>query len=284
MRLRSTFIAPLAVLVTLGATALSLPSDMVSLRSHESGMAIIAHRGDSSAAPENTIPAFRAAAAAHATYVELDLMQTSDHQVVVLHDPTLARTTNVAQIFPGRQHDPVGSFTLAQIERLDAGSWKGPQWAGTKVPTLQQVLEATAGSGIKLMVEPKGPIHDSGYLATIAHQIDSSGFAHRVVITSFHLAALRGFHRVDPGLRLNLILKHPASTPPSYPWLSSVSPKAGHFDQAYVAAATARHLAVYAYGTSGMGQLRTLQSWDVAGAATDQPAAASRTLSATVAP
>ena len=108
---------------------------------------IIAHRGASGTAPENTLAAFRAAAAAGATWVEFDATLTSDARPVVFHDDELDRTTD-------------GSGLLAEtpfetLKHLDAGSWFGASFAGEMVPTLEEVLETLASLSLGFNMEIK---------------------------------------------------------------------------------------------------------------------------------
>jgi glycerophosphoryl diester phosphodiesterase len=85
--------------------------------------AIIAHRGASYLAPEETRPAFLLARELGASYLEFDVQRTQDGVLVALHDDDLSRTTNVREIFPGRERDTLDTFTYAELQRLDAGSW-----------------------------------------------------------------------------------------------------------------------------------------------------------------
>ena len=102
------------------------------------GKTLIAHRGASAYAPENTLPAYRLALRQGADYVEQDLQITKDGVLVCLHDLTLERTTDVAKVFPGRfRKEPGGTrrwyvsdFTLAEIKQLDAGAWFGEKFRG----------------------------------------------------------------------------------------------------------------------------------------------------------
>ena len=89
---------------------------------------VVAHRGGAGLAPENTLAAFRMALEVGADAIELDVRLTRDGRVAVIHDRTVDRTTG------GR--GPVGSYTLAELKALDAGSWFGPQYLGERVPTL----------------------------------------------------------------------------------------------------------------------------------------------------
>lgn len=94
---------------------------------------ICAHRGAGSTHPENTIPAFLEAIRLGAAQVELDVQFSKDGQLALMHDSTVDRTTD------GK--GPVSSFTMAELKRLDAGSWKGEQFKGERVPTLAEALE-----------------------------------------------------------------------------------------------------------------------------------------------
>lgn len=113
-----------------------------------------AHRGFSTRFPENTLPAIEAAIP-YADYVELDVRTSSDGAVVVTHDPTFERTTDVSVRWPQRRADPVETFTLDEICQLDAGSWFGADTPPTTVPLLRQVLELVAGTPCGLLVEVK---------------------------------------------------------------------------------------------------------------------------------
>src|SRR5512141_36930 len=94
---------------------------------------ILAHRGDQSHAPENTLPAFQQAIQKGADGVELDAKLASDGHVIVIHDTTVDRTTNGMGRIP--------SFTLEAIRKLDAGSWFDSKFSGAKVPLLGEVFE-----------------------------------------------------------------------------------------------------------------------------------------------
>jgi glycerophosphoryl diester phosphodiesterase len=121
------------------------------------GVGNVAHKGASLQAPENTLAAVRQAIAQHANFIGIDVHRTSDKRLVVLHDNTLARTTNVEELFPDRAPWNVASFTLDEINRLDAGSWKSTVYLGQRVPTLRQVLTELAPSSTGLFLEIKAP-------------------------------------------------------------------------------------------------------------------------------
>ena len=127
----------------------------------------IAHRGASAYAPEHTLPAYRLALEMGADYVEQDLQLTRDGRLVCLHDTTLERTTDVEEVFPDRavtvETDgaprrvwPVAAFTLDEVRQLDAGSWFGAEFAGVRVPTLQEAIDLVQGEA-GLYMETKDP-------------------------------------------------------------------------------------------------------------------------------
>lgn len=107
---------------------------------------IVAHRGFSAEAPENTLAAFQRAVDVGATLAECDVRRTRDGHIVLLHDATLDRTTSGS--------GPVAEKTFDELRALDAGSWKSPGYAGENVPTLGETLGVTAGK-LLLIVEIK---------------------------------------------------------------------------------------------------------------------------------
>jgi glycerophosphoryl diester phosphodiesterase len=107
---------------------------------------IVAHRGASSDAPENTIAAFNLAWRQNADAIEGDFHLTKDGRIVCIHDYTTMRTAGVDL--------PVGRSTLRQLRQLDIGSWKGKKWTGEKIPTIEEVL-ATVPDGRKVYVHIK---------------------------------------------------------------------------------------------------------------------------------
>lgn len=94
---------------------------------------IIAHRGASRYAPENTLAAFRKAKELGARWVEFDVMLSKDHEAVVIHDDTLERTTNGS--------GNVSDHTCVALKKLDAGSWFSPEFANEKIPTFLEVIQ-----------------------------------------------------------------------------------------------------------------------------------------------
>jgi len=127
----------------------------------------IAHRGASGYAPEHTLASYRLAMEQHADFVEPDLAVSKDGVLICLHDDTLERTTDIARVFPDRPSANVpgrgpakrwlaNDFTVAEIKRLDAGSWRDAKFAGERVPTFQEMIDFVRGKA-GLYPELKSP-------------------------------------------------------------------------------------------------------------------------------
>ncbi len=158
---------------------------------------IFAHRGDSGAFPENTLPAFRAAARLGAPYIELDVHMTRDGEIVVFHDPELERIT-------GRE-GLLKELTLSQLQALDAGyhfardgghPFRG---AGIRIPTLREVLSELRSEFFVIEVKQVTP----SVTAATLDIIHSTGMSRRVLIASEHQEPLAEVRRLAPGVPTN---------------------------------------------------------------------------------
>lgn len=152
---------------------------------------VIAHRGYSSAAPENTLGAFRLAVASGADLVELDYHHTHDGVPVVIHDSTLDRTTDAVARWGGKDLR-VADRTAVQLTELDAGRWFDGRTT-ERLPTLAETLELiTTAHGVPL-IERK-----AGDAATLAQLLRERGWVNRVVVQSFDWNFLRELHALLP--------------------------------------------------------------------------------------
>jgi len=186
-RLLGTLLVP-AALLALSPVASAAPDG-------GGGVEVVAHRGASADAPENTLAAVDEAIRQGADSIEVDVQRTADGHLVLLHDTTLVRTTDVASVFPGRATAPVGTFTLAELQRLDAGSWFAPEFAGEPIPTLDELIERTAGRA-GLLIELKDPSSYPGIERQVADAIGAP--RPDVVVQSFDHAAMRRFAATAP--------------------------------------------------------------------------------------
>jgi glycerophosphoryl diester phosphodiesterase len=148
--------------------------------------AVIAHRGASYDAPEETIPAYTLARDLGADYLEMDVQRTKDGVLIALHDDTLERTTNIAEVFPKRIKDPLNTFTLAEVKQLDAGTWfnkaypsrKRESYGGLQILTLDEVIDIAEGGANKpgLYIETKAPSQFPGIEADLKKALEKRGW------------------------------------------------------------------------------------------------------------
>lgn len=161
---------------------------------------IEAHRGYRGNFPENTMLAFRKAIAAGAKSIELDIHESADHELIVMHDADVKRTTN--------GNGPIASLTLPQIKALDAGTWMNPNFAGEKVPTLDAALELTDLTGVRFNVEIKQISREAAVkLAQLLRQHAPMPHANcgPHVVSSFQLDALLNLRNVDDSIPLAIL-------------------------------------------------------------------------------
>lgn len=160
---------------------------------------VIGHRGYCSRAPENTLPSFQLAIEAGVDLVELDYQQSRDGVPIVIHDPTLDRTTDARKKWKQRRIK-VSEKTAAEIQTLDAGSWFSAKFAGTKVPLLTEAIDFICCNGAVPLIE-----HKSGDAATLVHLLRSRNLINRVVVISFNWKFLREFHELEPAQALGAL-------------------------------------------------------------------------------
>lgn len=186
--------------------------------------AIIAHRGASYLAPEETRPAFLMARELGADYLEFDIQRTKDGVLIALHDDDLSRTTNVREIFPGRVKDTLDTFTFAELQQLDAGAWFNAafpdrargSFRGLRILRLEDLLDIAESGGHRsgIYIETKAAYRFAGIerqlvealtrRAWISHA--GSGAGAPVIFQSFEPDSLARFKELAPQVpRLLLI-------------------------------------------------------------------------------
>lgn len=160
---------------------------------------VIAHRGASKAAPENTLSAFAAAIALGADMIELDVRLSRDGQIVVFHDKLLQRTTDGE----GR----LDAFSLAEIQRLDAGSWFDPRFVGERVPTLRETLEMAAGKVMLNIEIKKDAVHRSDDVIErrLVALLEEYEMLRHCMISSFNTLTLIRIKQLAPRLSTALL-------------------------------------------------------------------------------
>ncbi|WP_238705650.1 glycerophosphodiester phosphodiesterase family protein [Serinicoccus chungangensis] len=168
--------------------------------------AIVGHRGAAGTSPENTLAGVREARASGAEVVEVDVQLSADGVPFIFHDTTGGRTSDVAEVFPDRAGAPITSFTWAELQQLDAGSYFGMRYAGEPVPHLDDVARTVAGSPLVVNIEIKSPEDSPGVEAVLAEHLQTDPSWQRlierdqVVVSSFDEQSLSAFHDLMPGV------------------------------------------------------------------------------------
>jgi glycerophosphoryl diester phosphodiesterase len=154
---------------------------------------VIAHRGFSGAAPENTLIAFQKAIEVGSDMIEFDIRFSKDGRIVVMHDAALERTTN--------GEGKVADYTLKELKELDAGSKFSPKFAREKIPTLQEVLELAKDRvpvNIEIKNQDLGRFTIEELAAKALGEVKKAGMERQVIFSSFYPSALERIQELDP--------------------------------------------------------------------------------------
>lgn len=246
--------------VLLGMSALFLPLSTAQAADHSHRPVTVAHRGASGYAPENTLAAVDAADDLGVDWVENDVQRTSDGKLIIMHDTTLNRTTNVEEVFPDRAPWNISDFTLAEIEKLDAGSWFNVAFAGEGVPTLKEYMDRISDNHQNLVMELKSPELYPGIEYQTLRELRREGWldrghvSRRLVLQSFSADSMKTVHRLRPDITTGFLGTPAVADLPAYAkFADQINPSYGTIDAAYVAAVHAvrgphhRRLEVYTW-------------------------------------
>ncbi|MGW0802413.1 glycerophosphodiester phosphodiesterase [Nonomuraea sp. NPDC002799] len=235
----------------------------------------IAHRGGAGYAPENTVAACALARAQGADLCEFDVQETKDRQLVLMHDQTLSRTTNVEKVFPRRSPWKVADFTLAEIHRLDAGSWFSSRYRGEGVPTLRQALQTMHGSDGGLLLEIKHPPHSPDIDRNVAAELEDTKAwwsGGRLALQAFDWRSMRAFRDISPQVPITLLGKPPAKRLTELAtYANGINlPHAG-LTARYIRKVHTKGMKVYAGTTNKPDVIRRLIAYGVDGIMTNKP-------------
>ncbi len=173
-----------------------MPPDSPAQRLIESSQVrIIAHRGLSSRAPENTLPAFELALECGADLVELDYFHSADHVPVVFHDKTLDRTTDAIRRL-NRKDIKIGELSFAELRELDAGAWFHGRFANTRIPSLEESIRLIQTKSVTLIE------HKRGDAQTCVELLKRMGVVNDVIVQSFDWEYLSECRKLSPELVL----------------------------------------------------------------------------------
>ena len=224
---------------------------------------VMAHRGLSADAPENTLYAFSDAISAGADFIELDVQQTRDGVLVVMHDSNLKRTTGV--------NKNIWDVDYADIQNLDAGSWFDPAYANARIPTLEETLQFV-DKRARLNIEIKPTKHGSDTLEQdVAELITRYQYTDACYVTSFSYGSLKKVKEVNPEIRTGYLMSVAYGQFYSLKYADAFSLNKVFVTSQVVNAAHQQGKQIFAWTVNSMSEVRSLCNLHVDSIITDDP-------------
>ncbi|MFB6750961.1 glycerophosphodiester phosphodiesterase [Streptomyces sp. NPDC056353] len=269
-----------AVVAVLSGLALAVTS--TSAQAATDGPDVIAHRGSSGMAPENTAAAIDLAVRQRADHVEIDVQRTKDGKLVNFHDCTMERTTDVEDLYPGRPSYRVSDFTWNELRQLDAGSWFHPDYAGEPIITLDTVIRHLQHTRTGLLAEIS-PC--SQYGTTIATDLADNlngkpGYVgkalarRQLAVQSFETDDARTFHDLMPDIPIGILdADRPTDTELTElsQWADQINPQHTVTDQDLVDRIHQLGMTTNVWTVDEPGAIRKMTTLGVDGIITDYP-------------
>ncbi len=228
---------------------------------------VIAHRGASGWAPENTLAAFRQALDQGADLLELDVRFSRDGHPVVIHDHTVQRTTD--------GEGDVAALSLRQLKQLDAGLWFNSGFSGEAIPTLQEVCRLVAPTGAGLLIEIKAERGlPNDFRDRLLGVLERESMRRRSILQSFDHHVVRRLHKSDGQLRLALLIDSVERDPVRFALAAQVPMVALRWrllNRSLVEEATSRGLKILVWTVNRERHIRQMISLGVDGIITNYP-------------
>ena len=223
---------------------------------------VTAHRGYSSVYPENTIPAFKGAIEVGADWAELDVQQTSDGEVVVMHDSSLKRTTGLDK--------EVWQVTWDEIKNLDNGSWFDKKYQTVRIPTLEEVLKVCRGK-IRLNIEIKPSGHDKNLEESVAKLLKEYHMRDSCVVSSLKYESLQKVKEADSSIETVYITSVSYGNFTNLEYADGYSVESTLLSQNFVSQAQKAGKQVYVWTVNSEDQLEKVVSMGIDNVITDDP-------------
>ena len=230
---------------------------------------VMAHRGASTEAPENTMAAFQKAIDDMADYIELDVQLTNNGEVIVMHDSNAYRTTGVDA--------NIVNMAYKEVKTLDAGSWFSDEYVGENVPSLKEVLELTQGK-IKLNIELKPADNGTALAKNTVRLIEKYNMVNDCVITSFSESALKAVKTYNQEIKVGYILSAAYGDFYDMKNVDFFSVNAAFLSKRTIDAIHNSGKRVYAWTVNNKESIKNLTNKGVDGIITDNPVLARETI------
>ncbi len=223
---------------------------------------VTAHRGYSSVYPENTIPAFKGAIEVGADWAELDVQQTSDGEVIVMHDSSLKRTTGLDK--------EVWQVTWDEIKNLDNGSWFDKKYQTVRIPTLEEVLKVCRGK-IRLNIEIKPSGHDKNLEESVAKLLKEYHMRDSCVVSSLKYESLQKVKEADDSIETVYITSVSYGNFTNLEYADGYSVESTMLTQSFVSKAQKAGKQVYVWTVNSEDQLEKVVGMGIDNVITDDP-------------
>jgi glycerophosphoryl diester phosphodiesterase len=268
-----------AVVAVLSGLALAMTSTTANAAEDPD---VIAHRGSSGMAPENTAAAIDLAVDQHADHVEIDVQRTKDGKLVNFHDCTMERTTNIEDLYPDRPRYRVSDFTWAELQPLDAGSWFHDNYTGEPLITLDTVIHHIKNTPTGLLAEISPCTQYTTTLATdLAHHLKNKPHYvrkalahHRLAVQSFQTDDAHTFHTQMPDIPIGILdAERPTDTElvQLSQWADQINPQHTVTDQTLVDRVHQLGMDINVWTVDEPGAIRKMTGLGVDGIITDYP-------------
>ena len=223
---------------------------------------VTAHRGYSTVYPENTIPAFKGAIEVGADWAELDVQQTSDGKVIVMHDSSLKRTTGLDK--------EVWQVTWDEIRNLDNGSWFDKKYQAVRIPTLEEVLKVCRGK-IRLNIEIKPSGHDKNLEESVAKLLKEYHMRDSCVVSSLKYESLQKVKEADDSIKTVYITSVSYGNFTNLKYADGYSVESTMLSQSFVHKAQKAGKQVYVWTVNSEDQLERVVGMGIDNVITDDP-------------
>ncbi|MFJ6071102.1 glycerophosphodiester phosphodiesterase [Streptomyces sp. NPDC093065] len=271
-----------AGLVVTVLSGLALAMTSTTAQATTDGPDVIAHRGSSGMAPENTAAAIDLAVHQHADHVEIDVQRTKDGKLVNFHDCTMQRTTNIETLYPDRPTYRVSDFTWNELRHLDAGTWYHDNYTGEPLITLDDVIHHLQHTHTGLLAEIS-PCNQYGttiatdlatHLRSKPHYLHTALAHHKLAVQSFQTDDAHTFHTALPDIPIGILdADRPTDTElvQLSQWADQINPQHTVTDQTLVDRIHQLGMTVNVWTVDEPGAIRTMTNLGVDGIITDYP-------------
>lgn len=229
------------------------------------GTQITAHRGGAKEAPENTLRALEYAREHLADYAEIDVQETQDGVVVLLHDSNLKRTTGIDK--------NIWEIDYADLKKLDAGKHFGREYAGEPIPTLQEAIDVCKKS-LKLNVEIKYNGRNDQIVGKVVRLFEENGLVETAILSSMNYRFLKEAKKLNPDIQTSYVMTMTYGSAVELIYADYISVKHSYINQDYVKDAHRLGKAVHAWTLNSPWSIRRMHYYQVDNIITDDPAMA----------